>query len=192
MLYESMSWIASQIPGIILGALGLFATGYVNEFFAKRAESRKNRKELFETFGGILIKAEDDMWKSVSISEKDFIKYCRQLSLYNPRLADQILLNYYILWCGVSSDWFKPYDKWTKEEKDMHGGSIQDLRAMNVEFLNYAYPDRTALRHLKHILWSTKFKIRYLLKKKTPKMKKALKLHRELVELVDKMSSNPF
>ena len=70
MLYESMSWIASQIPGIILGALGLFATGYVNEFFAKRAESRKNRKELFETFGGILIKAEDDMWKSVSISEK--------------------------------------------------------------------------------------------------------------------------
>ena len=162
MIKAIIQWLVFQIPGIILGFFGLLATGFVNELFTKRAENRKNKEELLEKFSDILIEAEENMWQNDPIREKDFIRYCRRLSQYNFKLADDLQFNYYILWIGVCSDCIRPRKEWTTEEAEIHDGSIKDLKELNIRLLNFAYPDRNFLRNLEYKKWQFKFKLKYL------------------------------
>jgi hypothetical protein len=190
MIKAIIQWLVFQIPGIILGFFGLFATGYVNEMFTKRAENRKSKEELLEKFSDILIEAEENMWQNDPIREKDFIRYCRRLSQYNFKLADELQFNYYILWVGVWSDWIRPRKEWTAEETEMHDSSIKDLKEMNIRLLNFAYPDRNFLRNLEYKKWQIKFKLKYLFRwNKDKKWNNLVKQGRDAVRNI---LSNPF
>lgn len=158
-------WLVSQLPGIGIGFIGLFATSFVNELFTKRAEKRKSKEELIDKLSKIFIESEEEMWKNEPINEKDFIRYCRQLSQYNFKLADAINFNYYVLWVGVWADSIESRSKWSDEKIELHDGSIKDLKEFNNKFLDWAYPNKNFLRSLYYKHWRFRYMLKIILKK---------------------------